>query len=191
MFVRSINVIVAITNQQRVLRKKVIAAAIRQLRADLGLTQLGLAQKLGHKAEPGMVSRWERGTLTPHPVYLEELKKLARRKGKEQLVTMLNDPLPNWRMIFAVNEELLSQFLTELETVVLSVWLYESPELNLDRLRRETFDLQARLVEKYRAGDEIVLWTDEQRDAWRKTLERYPPQQEIAGKKANGKKTTR
>jgi transcriptional regulator with XRE-family HTH domain len=180
---------VAINIEQRSLRRKLISTAIRELRLRLGWTQLALAQKLGHKAEPGMVSRWERGTLAPHPIYLEQLKKLASRNGHEQLVQILNDPLTNWKWAVALNVPELAELITRLEIAALNGSVFEHDEENDDsRLRRVVAHIEAKLVKRYREGEEIQLWTDEQRATWLKIIAEHTPAQEITGK-PNGKES--
>jgi transcriptional regulator with XRE-family HTH domain len=51
-------------------------AELRALRAGLGLTQLGLARRVGVAANT--VARWERGELAVHPLRLPRLRRMAR-----------------------------------------------------------------------------------------------------------------
>jgi transcriptional regulator with XRE-family HTH domain len=159
---------VAIKKEQRPLRKKLLASAIRELRARLEWTQLSLAIAL--KVEPGMVSRWERGTLSPHRSYLARLKKLAEKQGLDQLVQILNDPIPNWKSALALEQPLLADLITRLEIVAMNGSMFEDEDSDDHNLRRVVAHIEGKLVGRYTAGEEIFFWTDAQREMWLKVL---------------------
>jgi DNA-binding transcriptional regulator YiaG len=54
--------------------------AIRELRHRLGLSQEGLARKLGVSVIT--VRRWEKGSFKPSPLALERIERLVRKMRK-------------------------------------------------------------------------------------------------------------
>ena len=161
----------SIRENQKLLRKKSIGTAIRQLRTKLDWTQFSLAVAL--KVEPGMVSRWERGNLSPHRLYLERIKKLAKKNGLDQLVQILNDPIQNWKAAIAMNSPEKAELITRLEIAAINGSMGEDEDSDDDNLRYTLAHIEKKMVSRYNAGEEFMFFANEQREAWQKILAQH------------------
>ena len=51
---------------------------IKELRQQLGHTQVEFAKKVGLGTKGTTISRWENGVQRPHPVFVDKMKQIAK-----------------------------------------------------------------------------------------------------------------
>jgi transcriptional regulator with XRE-family HTH domain len=85
----------ALSKADKVRKAQVLAASIRMLRERMRLSQEALAERID--ADPGSVSRWERGEFSPTPSKRRRLAAIARKHGWGDLCMAFEQPMYEWK----------------------------------------------------------------------------------------------
>jgi transcriptional regulator with XRE-family HTH domain len=186
----------ALSDDEKVIRRRVIGTAIRLLREHLSLSQPGLARMLGDDTDPVSVSRWERGIAMPHPDKRETLAGIARKNKRSDLEATFLDPVQNWKATLNDNGYV-ADLITLLEICAINENLISSEKAGGDEwyvvLAEVAAQIRDRLVRRVRQGGTVRLLTDAQRHLWFGMLDELginKPRRH-RGKKREAGKTTR
>jgi hypothetical protein len=160
----------ALTEDEKTLRRKVVGCAVRRLREYMGISQTELGRRIdgaagtGRRAttDGGSVCRWEKGEILPNEWKRRELIRMAEKCDRNDLAALLDDPLQNWR---AMLDKRSLDFLTLLEICM----------LNQDVLDRTFYEgaltamadqVLAQLMQHFTPERRPVLLDDHQRALW-------------------------
>ena len=165
----------ALSDDEKLVRRKVLGKATRLLRDHLGLAQPKFAALLGADTDSMSVSRWERAVATPHPSKRERLAEIARKNGRLDLEAAFLDPVKNWKATLPGNPAYVSNLITLLEICAInqSVAGLDNDE---DDFWYQALDQMAglvkdRLVKQVKEGGTVLLLNDAQRNYWFSMLE--------------------
>jgi transcriptional regulator with XRE-family HTH domain len=165
----------ALTDDEKEVRKKVIGMAVRLLRDHLGLSQAQFARLLDEQADPMGVSKWERATVTPHPETREKLADIARKNDRPDLEAAFRDPVMNWKGTLPGNARYVSDLITLLEICAINQHIAGLDDREDDFWYQALDQMAAlvrdRIVEKARKGVRPLLVNDAQRQYWFSLME--------------------
>jgi hypothetical protein len=164
----------ALTDDEKVIRKIVCGKAIRMLREHWNISQQGLANMLGEDTDFVSVSRWERGVALPHPGKRNMMAEIARKGKRSDLEAIFRDPVQNWKATLEGNGYV-ADLITLLEICAINEHLTSVEKGGDDEwyvvLSQTASLIRDRLVKRVQAGGKIRLLTDEQRHLWFGMLE--------------------
>jgi transcriptional regulator with XRE-family HTH domain len=165
----------ALSDDEKVVRRKVVGSAVRLLRDHLDMSQSQFARELAESADTMAVSRWERGVVLPHPETREKLAAMARKSGRRDLEAAFLDPVENWKSTLPGNATYVSDLITLLEICAINQHVagLTDPEdevwyVALDQMAALVRD---RLVKRVKEGATVLLVNDTQRHYWFGMLE--------------------
>lgn len=162
----------ALSKADKVRKAQVLAVSIRMLRERLRLSQEVLAERID--ADPGSVSRWERGEFSPTPSKRRRLAAIARKHGWGDLCMAFEQPIYGWKSALLSHRERRWSALFEL--VLLNRPLPHD-DLGAKIPRGEYAQLLRALhaaVRSLKRARQKGIWmiTDEQIAAWQELTER-------------------
>jgi transcriptional regulator with XRE-family HTH domain len=162
----------AVSEQEKKLRNKVVATALKMLREHADLSQPELAAEIAVGTDPISVSRWERGVAMPHPGTRERLAEIAVKHGRKDLAAAFADPTTNWRATVANSNRMIDELLIALELAAINLHILQGP-LDDGVGNSQDADLwdiaehiQYRLFLRHQKGKDILLLNDAQKDWW-------------------------
>jgi hypothetical protein len=117
-----------LSGDQKMLRRKIVADAVRRLRTHLGVTQNELGRMIDTAGaaerrattDGGSVHRWETGDTLPNEWKRRELIRLAQKAGRHDLAALIEEPIRNWRQAVRAKDDALFRLLTIIEICALN-----------------------------------------------------------------------
>jgi transcriptional regulator with XRE-family HTH domain len=184
-----------LSDDEKLIRKKVVGSAVQLLRHHMGISQLELG-RLVHDTDPMNVSKWERGVVVPHPHKRDRLAEIARKNGRRDLEDAFINPVENWKVMLPGNLNYVGNLITLLEICTVNEHI-ASLRPNSDDLYYVTLNdiagmIKDRLIERAKRGEPVVLLNDRQRHFWFETLKErgiYGPKKIYAKTQHRAKKT--
>ena len=146
-------------------RRKLVGKAVRLLRQRLGVSQERLADMIGTEVTGATVSRWERGTLMPHPNKRKKLGRIAAKNGMKHIEGAFTPEvgIEDFLAALAVNFPEPYEQILLLDLLVLNAFVVLDCEEEGEyhnrfvALMTEAGELFDRLVELSSVGEEIFV----------------------------------
>jgi len=161
----------ALSETEKLLRRKIVGAAVRRLREHLAIGQTELGRMIDGGADrrsvtdPGSVSRWERAEVLPHEWKRKELVRIARESGRNDLADAISDPVRNWRTSLLAQNRYLFNSIIMLEICALNQQALTS-DFYAAALDAMAILVRDELLKHFTPQKPPVLLDDYQRDFW-------------------------
>lgn len=158
----------ALSGDEKALRRELLAMAVHTLRKRLGKTQAQLADMLDDDSMT--ISRWERKVLAPRPRTQKKLSRIAREHGWADLAAAFDAPIENWKSVALSPED--RQSLALFEIFLLNKPLHRRQARQIISASRSipfmrSVDLMVHELKRMaRAGAPVALIGPEQTAAW-------------------------
>jgi transcriptional regulator with XRE-family HTH domain len=168
----------------KMLRRKIVGNAVRQLREHLKISRNSLARLIDEKTgknttDASAVARWERGRVLPQPWKRGRLAEIAEANGRKDLADCFRDPVENWRTtMIRSNDDFraknLDRLLTLMEIVAINMNSLEGSgdpgfgafEVEFIALREIADSICRRMFKKFSPNHPPILLDDHQRSLW-------------------------
>jgi transcriptional regulator with XRE-family HTH domain len=182
----------------KMLRRKIVGQAVRQLREHLKITRNSLARQIDEQTgrsttDAGAVARWENGKILPQPWKRDRLAEIAAANGRKDLADCFSDPMENWRttMIRSSDDfraKNLDRLLTLLEIITINMSTLEASgdtgfgqfETHFMALRYFGDELAQLMLKKFTPDHPPTLLDDHQRALWNALVADFQHVQKVA-----------
>ena len=175
----------ALSETEKMLRRKIVGAAVRRLREHLAIGQTELGRMIDGGADrrsvtdPGSVSRWERAEVLPHEWKRNELVRIARQHGRNDLADAISDPVRNWRAGLLTQNRYMFNLITLLEICALNQEAL-GDSFYAPALGEMAAVVRDQLMKVFTPQKPPVLLDDYQRDFWNTMTEEIEQGRRIA-----------
>jgi hypothetical protein len=175
----------ALSETDKMLRRKLVGAAVRRLREHLSIGQTELGRMIDGGADrrsvtdPGSVSRWERGEVLPHEWKRNELVRIAREHSRNDLADAISDPVRNWRAGLLTQNRYMFNLITLLEICALNQEAL-GDSFYAPALSEMAAVVRDQLMKVFTPQKPPVLLDDYQRDFWNTMTEEIEQGRKLA-----------